>query len=430
MRILLVLALVLSASLVRAQDLIRPELHPAGILFVVTDKSGLVTNESPLYLASNWGGWAAGEQSMRLSGRSDLRWQILLPGPADADEAADRPPLAFKFTRGSWETVEVDEELADINNRTLPRVDPATLDPNRPVMFELVIDAFADQREGAATPQFRDDPTRPLNVTGEAFRVQVVGGAGAATGALRDVVVWLPPGYDDPANADRRYPVLYMQDGQNVFDFRPPTPAEWQADETAARLIQAGEIEPVIIVAIPHSGANRTAEYLPRGLTDALEVEADGDRYLDWLVREVVPRVERIIRASSDPAERGFGGASLGGLLALRAAQRHPDVFGRFLCESPALVLREETVTEAAIEGIEGSADMRMFIAMGGLEYGADQQQRNAALIDAVRDVGARLAESGHEGAIKLVIDPDAEHNEHAWADRLDDALRHLYPAD
>ncbi len=217
-----------------AQELVQPEAHPLGILFVVTDSTGLVSNDSPLYLASNHVKWNPGDASMKLSGRSDLRWQILVPMP-DQDSR-----LEFKFTRGSWETVEIAADMTDISNRTLTPVARDTIEPGKPIVVELVIERFADEREGAAKPRHRSDTTEPLNVTGRALRLQVVGGAGAATGALRDVVVWLPPGYDDAANSERRYPVLYMQDGQNVFDFHPPTPAEWGADETATRLIEAG----------------------------------------------------------------------------------------------------------------------------------------------------------------------------------------------
>lgn len=420
----------------RAQSLVRPESHPGGILLVVTDKSGLVSNDSPLFVASNAVGWNAGDPSMKLSGRSDLRWQILLPGPVAAGNDAW---LEFKFTRGSWETCEVAEDLGDISNRTLVRVEPDALEPGKPYVVELTVERFADEREGAPKPAFRTDSARPLNVTGDAFRVQVIGGAGEATGSMRDVTVWLPPGYNDEANRDRRYPVLYMQDGQHLFDISPPTPEEWGADETATTLIEAGQIEPVIIVAIPNSGANRAAEYIPGStglrvpateftrLGEAIGVAPDGDAYLAWVVREVVPRVERVVRASTDPADRGFGGASLGGLITLRAAQLHPDTFGRFLCESPSLTARGRDLLPILTEGLDAS-NARVFIGMGGSESGDDARDR--VLVEAAKSLAERLGSSGESADVTLLIEPDAAHNEAAWADRFDDALRFLYPAE
>lgn len=414
------LTLLLSACLVSiapGQTTVRPESHPGGVLFVVRDKSGLVTNDSPLYLASNQVGWNPGAEAMKLSGRSDLRWQILLPGPVGD------PPLEFKFTRGSWETVEVAADLGDISNRTLRPVEEGSVAPDRPVVVELEIERFADERAGAPRGQFRDDPTRAIEVTGEVRRLQVIGGAGAASGAMRDVLVWLPPGYDEPANAGRRYPVLYLQDGQNVFDHRAPTPAEWGADETATRLIGAGEIEPLIIVAIPNSGANRIAEYLPSGLETGLRVEGRGDGYVDWLVREVVPRVERAFRA--DAARRGIGGSSLGGLLALRAAAMYPDDFERVLVESPSLLVGGADVTERML-GDLAPGERRVFIGMGGREGGG----RSGDLVRAAQELAERLSAASAGGSIRIKIDPDAAHDEHAWAARLPEALQHLYGTD
>lgn len=413
-----VLALALLAPLGRAQGTIRAETYPGGVLFVVKDRSGLVTNDSPLYLASNHGGWDPGRADMRLSGRSDLRWQILLPGPIGD------PALEFKFTRGSWDTVEVAPDLSDIANRTLPSVVAGSVEADKPIVVEFEIEHFADQRAGAERARPGDDSGAPLRVTGKAVRLQVIGGAGAAVGAMRDVVVWLPPGYDDPANADWRYPVLYMQDGQNVFDSRPPTPGEWGADETATQLIESGEMEPIIIAAIPNSGANRRVEYLP---ARALGVEGQGDAYIDWMVREVVPRVERAFRASRDPAARGIGGSSLGGLIALRAAQRYPDVFGRVLAESPALVLPDGDLGESMFGDVSGW-HARTFIGMGSKEFGEGEADRNAAWVASARAMAEKITAAAGAREAMLLVTPDAPHTERSWAARLPEALKYLYP--
>lgn len=412
------------------QALVRPESHPAGILIVVTDNSGLVSNDSPLYVASNVVGWNPGDPSMKLSGRSDLRWQIMLPGPVGGTSVAGDARFEFKLTRGSWETCEVAADLSDISNRGFAPVDPSELKVNEPYVVELTVERFADEREGAPKPQFRADSTRPLDVTGDAFRLQVVGGAGAATGAMRDVTVWLPPGYGDPVNAERRYPVLYMQDGQHVFETSPPTPDEWRADETATALIEAGEIEPIIIVSVPNSAGNRASEYLPGtagALAQAIDAEPEGDAYLAWLIREVVPRVERAVRASADPADRGIGGASLGGLLALRAGTLHPDVFGRVLAESPTVHFRGQPV--AFLE--DGPWRPRTFIGIGDREMTRSEDGTPVAMSGLVaKQASLLMGRSGADrsDAVTVVIGQDAEHNEAAWAERFDEALRHLYP--
>jgi predicted alpha/beta superfamily hydrolase len=409
---------VLTCPCARAQERIRPEWHPGGVLLVVRDKSGMVTSASPLYLASNRVGWNPGDLSMRLSGRSDLRWQILLPGPMG------EPALEFKLTRGSWETVEIAADLADIPNRVLEAVDAGALGDSEPIVVEIEVERFADEREGAAGA--RGDETGRTRISGKVVRVQVVGGAGAAVGSVREVLVWLPPGYDDAANADRRYPVLYMMDGQNVFEFRPPTPGEWGADETATALIGEGRIEPVIIAAIPNSGRNRTVEYLPAA---AMGVDGRGDEYLDWVVREVVPRVERAVRADGDATRRGIGGSSLGGLIALRAGQRHPDVFGRVLAESAALRLPDADLLESVFADVSAYR-ARTFVGMGGSEWGEGEAVRNAAWVRAAEAMAARLAGVVGQDEVALVVEPEHEHEEGAWGARLAGALEFLYPVE
>ncbi|HZW10047.1 MAG TPA: alpha/beta hydrolase-fold protein [Phycisphaerales bacterium] len=416
--IVLALAVVLGAARADAQGEIHPESHSGGVLLVVRDKSGLAGSDAPLYLASNHVGWNPGDASMRLSGRSALCWQILLRGPLGGER------LEFKFTRGSWETVEVGADLADIPNRTLAPVDAAGVEADKPIVVDLEVERFADER--ATSPEPRGRGSDAPRVTGKLVRVQVVGGAGAACGSVRDVLVWLPPGYDDDADASRRYPVLYMMDGQNVFDFRAPTPGEWRADETATELIERGEMEPIIIAAVPNSGPNRTVEYLP---ADALGVEGRGDEYLDWLVREVVPRVERAVRADGDAEARGIGGSSLGGLVALRGAQRHPGIFGRALAESAAIRLPESDLSATLFAEMRGYR-ARTFLGMGGREWGESEQERNAAWVEAAMAMAATLREHVGGASVELSVVAEHEHNEAAWAERLAGALAFLYPAE
>ncbi|MFG0259481.1 MAG: alpha/beta hydrolase-fold protein, partial [Phycisphaerales bacterium JB041] len=161
----------------------------------------------------------------------------------------------------------------------------------------------------------------------------------------------------------------------------------------------------------------------------ALDTAPDGDAYLAWVVREVVPRVERVVRASTDPADRGFGGASLGGLITLRAAQLHADTFGRFLCESPSLTARGRDLVPALTEGLDTTL-ARVFIGMGGSEYGDSTDARSRTLVEAAEALAARLEDAAQPGTVTLHVEPDAAHNEAAWADRFDDALRFLYPVE
>jgi enterochelin esterase-like enzyme len=422
------IGLVVAGPSARAQDtatgakLVRPESLEQGYILIVKDLSGLGGPASPIYLASNRNGWNPGDPAMRLEGRSDMRWQISLPGVADGST------MEFKFTRGSWDLCEVGEDLGDISNRTLPLVDASRLAPGEKAVIELTIPKFADQRP-ASQARRGVDPYRTLDVTGQVRRLQVVGGVPTGGARVREVLVWLPPGYDDAANAERLYPVLYLHDGQNVFEQLPGVPGEWRADETATELIEAGRIRPLIIVGIPHAGAERASEYLP---VRAIEgVPARAEDHLEFLTREVMPRVERAFRVETGPEHTVVGGASLGAVISLYAATERPDLFGGVLAESIPTLSGAGGVWRSYLEGVT-EWPRRVYVGMGGREAGTGSADdaTNEAFIDWARSLDAMLAAEGlDESRRRLVIAPDAVHNEDAWADRLPGALEFLLPA-
>ncbi|HZW07014.1 MAG TPA: alpha/beta hydrolase-fold protein, partial [Phycisphaerales bacterium] len=237
-----------------AQKGVRPETLKQGYIIRVKDATGLASPSSPIYLAHSHNGWDPGSDKFKLQARSDMSWEIVMT-PAAADSA-----MEFKFTRGSWETEELKADMTVPGNRMLPEVDAKYATSGEKPEFTFEIPKWGDQRPNV---QARADvnPYYFLNVTGTVKRLEVTGGD--APPFKRDLLVWLPPGYDAPENKDHRYPVLYMTDGQNIFQKHPAIPAEWGVDETATKLINEKAVEPLIIVGIPHAGKLRTAEYLP-----------------------------------------------------------------------------------------------------------------------------------------------------------------------
>src|ERR1700676_2734880 len=147
--------------------------------------------------------------------------------------------------------------------------------------------------------------------------------------------VWLPPGYDDPTNAGRRYPVLYLNDGQNLFEASTSyTGVEWQVDETADRMIREGAVPPMIFVGMDHATKDRIREYMPHRSMHPMMLRVQGRRYPDFLMKEVMPFVERNYRVVTGPENTGLGGSSLGALIALYTVMARPEVFGKLLIES------------------------------------------------------------------------------------------------
>lgn len=237
--------------------------------------------------------------------------------------------------------------------------------------------------------------------------------------------VWLPPGYDAPENSAKRYPVFYLNDGQNLFEPSTSfTGVEWQVDEAAERLIREGQVEPVIIVGIDNAGKDRFREYMPHRSLNPVMLRVQGNRYPNFLIKEVMPFVARNYRVASGPENTGLGGSSLGALISLYTAAVHPGWFGKLLVESPSLwasnrqMIRESRTVKQWPE--------RIFLGTGTAEAG--REDRDRSMVDDVRELAAIFRRAGlDDHRLKLVIDEGATHHESAWARRFPDALLFLF---
>jgi len=247
--------------------------------------------------------------------------------------------------------------------------------------------------------------------------------------------VLLPDGYDAPENRDRRYPVLYLNDGQNLFDASTSVlnPMEWRVDETVHALVAGRTIPPMIVVGIDSAGRRaRFKEYFP--YVDQYlrppEPNPQGKRYPAFLVDEVIPFIHDHYRVARDPAGRGIGGSSAGALAAIYAVVARPGVFGRLLVESPSIYVDEAHILRDASK--VAAWPERIYLGAGTNESGqrtCDPNDRDEPeLVSDVRRF-ERLLRDAHVDAtrIHLTIVPCAVHDEAAWASRLPDALTFLY---
>lgn len=237
--------------------------------------------------------------------------------------------------------------------------------------------------------------------------------------------VWLPPEYDNPTNAGLRYPVLYLNDGQNLFESATSfTGVEWQVDETADRLIREGAVPPMIIVGIDNSGKDRLREYMPHRSLQSMMLRVHGTRYPSFLFKEVIPFIARNYRVTSDPTNTGLGGSSLGALIALYTALVRPGVIGRLLLESPSLWASNRQIIRQS-RRIKRWPE-RVFLATGTNEAG--RPDKDQSMVDDVRELAAifRRAELD-DTRLRLIIDDGASHHESAWAHRFPDALTFLF---
>jgi enterochelin esterase-like enzyme len=237
--------------------------------------------------------------------------------------------------------------------------------------------------------------------------------------------VWLPPGYDAAENASRHYPVLYLNDGQNLFEASTAFGGvEWQVDETADRLIREGAVPPLIVVGVDNTGKERLREYMPYRSLHPRMLRVQGRHYPDFLMKEVMPFVEQNYRVATRPEDTGLGGSSLGALISLYTVIARPGIFGQLLLESPSLwASNRQLIKESRSVRIWPE---RIFLAAGTAEAGS--AERNRTVVDDVRELAAILRRAVlSEKRLRLVIREGAGHTEGAWAERFPEALQFLF---
>lgn len=233
------------------------------------------------------------------------------------------------------------------------------------------------------------------------------------------VVVYLPPGYDE--DVERRYPVLYMQDGQNLFDAATSFSGEWRLDEAAEQMIGAGLVSPLIIVGIYNAGAYRIDEYTPTR-DSARRAGGNADKYGRMLVDELKPFIDSEYRTLADAANTGIGGSSLGGLVSLYLALKYSGIFWNVAVLSPSVWWDNRFIVRR-VRALNAAPPLRVWLSTGTAE-GEGVVAGARRVRDALVAKGWTQGESMHYQEIE-----GAGHSESAWADVAPAMLHFLYPA-
>ncbi len=258
-----------------------------------------------LYVAGSFNNWNPAAPAYALQPAAGGGYTLTLP-------AAVRGPVEFKFTRGSWAAGEALANGQPAPNRsfTIPQTGTAT--------YPATITAWADlaTQPGTAAPN--------VSVLSTAFAMPQLGRS-------RRIWLYLPPDY---ATTAKTYPVLYMHDGQNLFDDRTAFSGEWGIDEALNAAHAAGDWG-CIVVGIDNGGAQRINEYSP--FVNAQYGGGQGDAYLDFIVQTLKPYIDANYRTRPARLSTGLMGSSMGGLISLYGGLKFPEVFGRVGVFSPAL---------------------------------------------------------------------------------------------
>ena len=223
--------------------------------------------------------------------------------------------LEYKFTRGSFASVEKTAKGYERPNRKIKIA-------NQPIIERTQVEAWADQ---LPTPAYQPE------ITGDFQVLPQIGSKFLKP--LRDVIVWLPPSYQ--TSKKKRYPVIYMHDGGNLFD--PGTSfggVDWGIDEAMSDGIGKGELREAIVVAIGNT-SERMSEYTP--FPDPKHKGGDGENYAKFLVKELKPMIDKKFRTRTGRADTFIGGSSLGGLISLYIGVSRKDTFGGIIAMSPSI---------------------------------------------------------------------------------------------
>ena len=361
---------------------------PTGTLRLELHTSVSETGTDPVYVAGNFNDWNPGDPHYALRFVGSGRYSIELP--LDPQQF---PELEYKYTRGSWDSVEIDTWGNYTDNRRL------SLTPGRRLQVDTVPHWLIN-----GSP-YRPESLPRAEVLHEAFEIpQLI--------RTRRISVLLPADYHA---TDRRYPVLYLQDGQNLFDDYAPY-GSWGLRKRLAFMRDKGLGE-LIVIAIDHAESERMSEFTPSFRTRL--GRGQGKQYVRFLADTLKPYVDRHFRTRPDRAHTGIGGSSLGGLISIYAGLMYPEVYSKLMIFSPSLWV----MPNIPVHLIQFSAEFHGRIYLYG---GAAESKTMVPNLERFR---RRLSQQLPDNDItwELSIDPEGQHNEARWGKEFPRAANWLF---
>ena len=323
-----------------------------------------------IYLASDFNNWNPKNDAyqFKINQQSQLQLTLFLPIST----------INFKLTKGSWENVECDRYGDGINNRSLQL--------NSDTTIYLKVAAFANQ---FGKNVIKSTASNNVKILDSAFYIPQLG-------VKRKVWVYLPSSYQ---SGKKKYSVLYMHDGQNLFDNATSGYGEWGVDEILDSISKSDGKESIVI-GIDHGGGDRLLEYNP---FDSRFGKGKGDAYVDFIVKTLKPLIDRNYRTLNTPKNTGVIGSSMGGLISLYAALKYPKTFGVAGVFSPAFWVAPLIYDFAEKNKLKKKT--RIFFLAGELE--------SKEMVPDMRKMYDLLMKKGYSAAnLKFVIQPDGQHSE------------------
>lgn len=349
-------------------------------------KSDSIEDSNSVFITGNnleLGNWNPAKIKLRKTSHNTWMKKISFPKGID---------LLFKFTKGSWETEALNKNNEVPGNHSLKVISDTT------IVFEI---------QNWKSDLFKSNKLKG-QITGEVKYHKNLTWDGLLD---RDIIVWLPPNYNRDLN--NHYPVLYMHDGQNIFD--PATSSfgtDWQIDEAADSLIKNNTIEPIIIVGI-YNTINRNNEY---NNTDTSKI------YMDFIINKVKPLIDKTYRTKPGRKYTSTGGSSSGGLISFMLLWEHSEIFSKAICMSPAFKIFNIDYNQKVNNYNGDKKEIKIYLDNGGIELEEKLQPGISEMIEILLGKGFQLNTD-----LFWVKEKDAQHNEAAWAKRIPNVLKQFY---
>lgn len=327
-----------------------------------------------IFITGNFNNWVPDDKSSRLEKLNGQK-QIIL--------SLENGQYEYKFTRGNWATGESDENGIPSSNRTL------TINSDTTILVNIA--GWSDQFNTPAVSQNVYTASENVHIMDTAFYIPQLD-------RYRRIWVYLPPDYE---KAKKKYPVLYMHDGQNLFDNSKSYSGEWGVDEFLNSMYKAGRRQ-VIVIGIDNGQEKRMREYNPWEFQNF--GEGQGDLYADFLVKTLKPFVDNNYRTKRNKKNTSIAGSSMGGLISLYTVLKYPKVYGSAGIFSPAFWTASGI--DSMIMNKAGKVRSKLFFYAGGKEG-------ETMIPDMIR-IESEIKKIS-KSPIKELIDMEAKHNEAAW---------------
>lgn len=357
----------------------------AQVVFVVDSFPAKTRPDDTIFMASELNGWNPHDINWAFK-RTTNRYELKLTHVKDTFE--------YKLSRGSWQLVEVDSNGGDIRNR----IYSPTTDTVR-----IKVSGWRDMFEAAQRKSTASANVRFLPSTLEMKQLN----------RRRAVWLYLPPNY----SKRQQFPVIYMHDGQNVFDEATSFAGEWRVDEIMDSLYYSCGFA-AIVVAIYNDSKERINEYSP-WRNDSLGMGGDGDKYAYFVAKELKPFIDKNYRTNPEPKFNAVIGSSMGGLISLYIGLKYPDAFGRVGVFSPSLWFSPKVFEY--VSKYKRRADQKIYLLAG--------EKESETLVEDMKMLEHHLYKAGYkdEDYVKMKIAPDGRHSEWFWSREFTDALEYLF---